>query len=236
MRRTFKKLRSLALTAAIIPMVFAAPAHAIFGFGDIVLDPTNLIQNALTATRTLQQVTDQAQMLRNQITQMTRLGIYVGDDFERTLSELNRLTHQARGLTYRIDEIERVFELHFPDAYADWSKTEQAQIADAQQEAAIMAFRDSIQMQAQITNAIEQDSRQLGVLMNASQASAGELSAVQAGNQIEALTAKQTMQMQTLMAAQYRAESIDRSRALYVEQMGAARHDAFMGRRSGTGG
>ena len=106
MRRTFKKLRSLVLSAAIIPMIFATPAHAIFGFGDIVIDPTNLIQNALTATRTLQQVTDQARMLRNQVTQMTRLGIYVGEDFERTLSDLNRLTHQARGLTYRIDEIE----------------------------------------------------------------------------------------------------------------------------------
>jgi P-type conjugative transfer protein TrbJ len=230
MRRTLKKLRSLALTAAIIPMIFAAPAHAIFGFGDIVIDPTNLIQNALTATRTLQQVTDQARMLRNQVTQMTRLGIYVGEDFERTLSDLNRLTHQARGLTYRIDEIERVFEMHFPDAYADWSVTEQAQIADAQQDAAIMAFRDSIQMQAQITQAIEQDSRQLNVLMNASQGSAGQLSAVQAGNQITALSAKQTMQMQTLMAAQYRAEAIERSRALYAEQAGAARHEAFMGR------
>jgi len=192
MRRTFKKLRSLALTAAIIPMLFATPAHAIFGFGDIVIDPTNLIQNALTATRTLQQVTDQARMLRNQVTQMTRLGIYVGEDFERTLSELNRLAHQARGLTYRIDEIERVFEMHFPDAYADWS-------------------------------VIEQDSRQLNVLMNASQGSAGELSAMQAGNQIMALSAKQSMQMQTLMAAQYRAEAIERSRALYAEQAGAAR-------------
>jgi len=211
MRRTFKKLRSLVLTAAIIPMVFATPAHAIFGFGDIVIDPTNLIQNALTATRTLQQVTDQASMLRNQVKQMTRLGIYVGEDFERTLSELNRLTHQARGLTYRIDEIERVFEMHFPDAYADWSQTEQAQIADAQQDA-------------------EQDGRQLNVLMNASQGAVGELSAVQAGNQITALSAKQTMQMQTLMAAQYRAEAIERSRALYQEQVGAARHEAFMGR------
>ena len=40
MRRTFKKLRSLVLSAAIIPMIFATPAHAIFGFGDIVIDPT----------------------------------------------------------------------------------------------------------------------------------------------------------------------------------------------------
>jgi len=121
MRRTFKKLRALIVTAAVIPMMFAAPAHAIFGIGDIVLDPTNLIQNALTATRTLQQVTAQATMLRNQITQMTRLGIYVGEDMERTLSEINRLTHQARGLTFRIDEIELVFRLQFPNPYGDWS-------------------------------------------------------------------------------------------------------------------
>lgn len=230
MRRTLKKLRFLAVTAAAVPMIFAAPAHAIFGLGDIVIDPTNLVQNALTATRTLQQVTDQARMLRNQVTQMTRLGVYVGEDLERTLSEITRLTHQARGLTYRIDEIERVFETHFPDAYANWSATEQAQIADAQQEAAIMAFRDSVRMQAQIVGAIEQDSRQLNVLMNASRTSVGALSAVQAGNQITALSTKQTMQMQTLMASQYRAEAIERSRALYKEQAGAARHEAFMGR------
>ncbi|MGB6230511.1 MAG: P-type conjugative transfer protein TrbJ [Litorimonas sp.] len=216
--------------------MLASPANAIFGIGDIVLDPTNLAQNALTATRSFQQIQNQITMLQNQARSLIQQGVYVGSDLDRTLSEITRLQHQARGLTYRIDEIERVFESHFPDAHADWSLTEQAQIADAQQDAAIMAYRDSVRMQAQIIQTIEQDRRQLAALMSASQGSVGELSAVQAGNQLTALSAKQSMQMQTLMAAQYRADAIERSRTLYAEQAGAARHDAFMGRRAGSGG
>ena len=230
MRRTLKTLRNILLTAVVMPLAFSTPAHAIFGFGDIVIDPTNLIQNVLTATRTLQQVQIQIQSLRNQAQHLVSQGFDVSGDLNQTLNEITRLTNEARALTYRIDQIERAFESHFPDAYADWSVTEQAQIADAQQDAAREAYRDSVMMQAQIVEAVQADTRNLDNLIFASQSSAGELSAMQAGNQITALSAKQTMQMQEMMASQYRAQAIERSRAIYQEQAGAARHESFMGR------
>ena len=230
MRRTLKTLRNILLTAVVMPLAFSTPAHAIFGFGDIVIDPTNLIQNVLTATRTLQQVQIQIQSLRNQAQHLVSQGFDVSGDLNQTLNEITRLTNEARALTYRIDQIERAFESHFPDAYADWSVTEQAQIADAQQDAAREAYRDSVLMQAQIVEAVKADARNLDNLIFASQSSAGELSAMQAGNQITALSAKQTMQMQEMMASQYRAQAIERSRAIYKEQAGAARHESFMGR------
>lgn len=230
MRRTLKTLRNILLTAVVMPLAFSTPAHAIFGFGDIVIDPTNLIQNVLTATRTLQQVQIQIQSLRNQAQHLVSQGFDVSGDLNQTLNEITRLTNEARALTYRIDQIERAFESHFPDAYADWSVTEQAQIADAQQDAAREAYRDSVMMQAQIVEAVQADARNLDNLIFASQSSVGELSALQAGNQITALSAKQTMQMQEMMASQYRAQAIERSRAIYQEQAGAARHESFMGR------
>ena len=230
MRRTLKTLRHILLTVVVMPLAFSTPAHAIFGFGDIVIDPTNLIQNVLTATRTLQQVQIQIQSLRNQAQHQVSQGFDVSGDLNRTLNEITRLTNEARALTYRIDQIEQAFESHFPDAYADWSITEQAQIADAQQDAAREAYRDSVMMQAQVVEAVHEDARNLDRLIYASQSSAGELSAMQAGNQITALSAKQTMQMQEMMASQYRAQAIERSRAIYQEQAGAARHESFMGR------
>lgn len=230
MRRTLKTLRHILLTAVVMPLAFSTPAHAIFGIGGIVIDPTNLVQNVLTATRTLQQVQNQIQSLRYQAQHLVSQGFDVSGELNRTLNEITRLTNEARALTYRIDQIERAFESHFPDAYADWSVTEQAQIADAQQDAAREAYRDSIMMQAQIVDAVQADARNLDSLINASQGSAGELSAMQAGNQITALSAKQTMQMQEMMASQYRAQAIERSRAIYQEQAGAARHESFMGR------
>ena len=230
MRRTLKTLRHVLLTAVVLPLAFSTPAHAIFGFGDIVIDPTNLVQNVLTATRTLQQVQIQIQSLRNQAQHLVSQGFDVSGELGRTLNEITRLTNEARALTYRIDQIERAFESHFPDAYADWSLTEQAQIADAQQDAAREAYRDSVMMQAQIVETVHADARNLDGLINASQSSSGELSAMQAGNQITALSAKQIMQMQEMMASQYRAQAIERSRAIYQEQAGAARHETFMGR------
>ena len=56
------------------------PANALLGVGDVVIDPTNLVQNILTATHTLEQINNQiqqlqheAQMLVNQAEDLKRL-------------------------------------------------------------------------------------------------------------------------------------------------------------------
>ncbi len=41
-------------------------AHAFFGFGRVVFDPTNYGQNLLTAARTLQTVNNQIKQLQNE--------------------------------------------------------------------------------------------------------------------------------------------------------------------------
>ncbi|MGB6229469.1 MAG: hypothetical protein WBF53_05015 [Litorimonas sp.] len=229
MRAVLFSLRKCLVATAAVLLSCAAPAHAFLGSG-IVYDPSNFAQNVLTASRTLAQVRQQAEMLRNQARQLIRQGLYVGPEMDRVLADLNRLTHEARGLTYRIDQIEAAFEHHFPEEFAAFSVTEQAQIADAQQDAAAMAFRDSIRLQAHVMDAVQRDQRQLQRLLDASQASDGNLAVMQAGNQLTALSAKQTMQLQQVMVAQYRADAIERSRVLYVEQAADARHAAFMGR------
>src|SRR5690606_7577921 len=52
----------LALTLAApltLSPVLTTPAHALFGFGRIVYDPTNHAENLLTAARTLEQINNQ---------------------------------------------------------------------------------------------------------------------------------------------------------------------------------
>jgi P-type conjugative transfer protein TrbJ len=46
--------------------MLARPAHAQFGFGRIVYDPTNYAQNVLTAARTLEQINNQITSLQNE--------------------------------------------------------------------------------------------------------------------------------------------------------------------------
>src|SRR3546814_13645465 len=64
--------RALSLAAVILAMPLAAspmltaPAHAQFGFGGIVYDPTNYAQNVLTAARSLEQINNQIRSLQNE--------------------------------------------------------------------------------------------------------------------------------------------------------------------------
>ena len=64
-RPLVSRFRAVALASA-IAFTVAQPAQALFGVGDIVLDPSNLAQNMLTAARTLEQINNQVQQLQNE--------------------------------------------------------------------------------------------------------------------------------------------------------------------------
>ena len=96
---------ALALTAplALTPM-FTTPAHAFFGIGRIVYDPTNHAENLLTAARTLEQINNQitslqneAQMLINQARNLASLPSSVVGQLRANLATTDRLIAQARG-------------------------------------------------------------------------------------------------------------------------------------------
>ena len=53
------RIVSIVLGAAALSATFAPPAEALFGVGDVVIDPTNLIQNVNTAVNTLNQINNQ---------------------------------------------------------------------------------------------------------------------------------------------------------------------------------
>ena len=58
---------ALALAAPVtLSPILVGPAHAFFGFGRIVYDPSNYAQNVLTAARTLEQINNQIQQLQNE--------------------------------------------------------------------------------------------------------------------------------------------------------------------------
>ena len=62
-----------------------------------------------------------------------------------------------------------------------------------------------------------------------SQAATGNLSVAQAGNQLVALSVEQQMQMQQLMAAQYRMVALEESRRAATREQARIRHKRFVG-------
>ncbi len=99
-------------------------------------------------------------------------------------------------------------------------------------QSAMNAFRQTMRMQSQIVENVGADEGLLTDLVNRSQGAVGALQAQQAANQLIALSTKQQMQIQTLMAAHYRAGAEDAARKAQAEE--AARETTRRFLRSGS--
>ncbi|HEY1076907.1 MAG TPA: P-type conjugative transfer protein TrbJ, partial [Fontimonas sp.] len=88
----------------------------------IVIDPTNLIQNTITAIQALEQVNNQirqlqneAQMLINQARNLASLPSSVVGQLRANLATTQRLIDQARGLAYDVTNLDREFQRLYPE-------------------------------------------------------------------------------------------------------------------------
>jgi len=76
---------------------------------------------------------------------------------------------------------------------------------------------------------VQADTATLTTLTTASQNATGNLAVSQATNQLIALSTKQQLQIQSLMAAQYRATALDQARNAEAEQDGQTQFQTFLG-------
>ena len=183
------------------------PADALLGVGDVVIDPTNLVQNIVTATNTLEQINNQveqlqheAQMLVNQAEDLKRLDYASIEHLKRVLERIDTLMREAGEVAYEVEESERQYEEAFPDSYEDLSNEEIVIEAADQWRISRDAFRASIQVQSGIVTSIAETRETLTDLVGESQAATGNLSVAQAGNQLVALSVEQQMQIQAGLA------------------------------------
>jgi len=101
------------------------------------------------------------------------------------------------------------------DAQARWTNSHEA-------------LRTAVQMQAQANENFPQDQAVLANLVASSQAADGALQAMQAGNQLLALQAKQLIQAQQIAVAQDRAVAIEQARAVEAQERSRVMRLGFM--------
>ncbi|UJQ94145.1 P-type conjugative transfer protein TrbJ [Mariluticola halotolerans] len=233
MKKTITAM-SVATLLALLPI---QPAQALFGFGDTVYDPLNHAENILTAARSLEQINNQvqqlaneAQMLINQAKNLANLPMSVASNLQSSLSRVDSLMREAEGIAYDISSIDEEFQRLFPDQYdAATTTSEILQDAEDAWKLAREGFKHSLEVQAEVVGQVRDDAVLLDQLVASSQSAIGNLQAVQAGNQLTALAAKQSMQLQTLLAASSRADALEQERALATHEQGQARFERFVG-------
>jgi P-type conjugative transfer protein TrbJ len=222
-RRDILRSTSAVFGAMLASIVGAPGARAQMA----VIDPTNLIQNALTAARSLQQINNQIRSLQNEARNLMSLGRTVAPQLLQRLQQIDQLMDAARGVALRVQETRDALQSLYGGDYAGTSVADRARSAQARIDASREALRSALLVQAQVTEQIRADQGTLEALASASQGAQGALAAQQATNELLAFQAEQNMRLQSLLVAGSRAEAIERAREMEVRAAARAEHERF---------
>ena len=198
------------------------PGLAVFGVGDIVFDPTNLVQNTLTALRTLEttinqarQIANEVTMIANQVTQianqvkeLTQLPTSILADITGTVQQYTGLLQQAQGIAYDLSNLQNQFTQLYPSFAGQGITSSTYATVHAPQWA--QQTRAALQqaMQAQgILDRLLKVRTQVDTALTASQGAIGNLQVSQAGNQLAGIMTEQLAGLEQILAATGRAQA-----------------------------
>jgi len=206
-----------------------------------VFDAPNYQQNLLVSSRALEQINNQVRQLENQVQVMLRLdqnlralGPTIGPDLQRALTGLQTELRAGDGLAIRLDATQNKYEQLFPkQTSAALSSDDVSRNAASRWDEEYGALRRAAVLQGQIADNIDGDARLLADGMARSKNAVGALEVAQAGNELISLGVKQSLQLQSLFAAQDRAQTFARARELATENEARQRFKIFLGSGSG---
>ncbi len=171
-------------------------------------------------------------MLQNMALNLQRMDTSSVRQMTSALQQVDVLMGQAQGITYNVNDTNTIFRQLYPQEYGTATTSDQL-IVDARTrwQASMDAYRQTMTVQSQVVGNVQSDRGLLETLVTQSQGSVGALQAQQATNQLLALSIKQQLQIQNMMAAQYRADAADRSRHAESEESARAANQRFLGSR-----
>ena len=235
-----RPMRALRQTSIAVPVIAGVLASCVPRSAAqlTVFDPANYQENLLSAARALEQINNQVRQLQNQAQMIAAHGPEpaaagvdhrpgpaaharrhpnpaarrrwhrpaAAGDAKRLRAACSRSRSRPRS---RRDDVLRNAKSRWDEEYA------------ALQRAALL--------QGQIADSIDADTRLLGDAMARSRNAAGALEVAQAGNELTGLSVKQSLALQSLLAAQHRAETLAKARDLATEDEARQRFKSFVG-------
>jgi P-type conjugative transfer protein TrbJ len=202
-----------------------------------VFDASVYSQTLLTASRMLVQINNQIQqlqneatMLQNMTTNLKKLDFNSVNQMTSDLQQVDALMLQAQGISYNVNTTTARFQNLYPQEYSA-SVTSNQLVMDAKTRwlESMHSYQQTMGVQSQVVQNVQNDQQLLQDLVNQSQGSEGSLQAQQATNQLLALSTKQQLQIQTMMAAQFRAQAAEAARNAEAQEAGRAGTKKFLG-------
>ena len=230
-----KRFRKLLIALAVAGSVLAGGAQRTTAL--TVFDQANYGQNLLTAARALEQINNQLRLLQNQVLMiqrmdqnLLRLGSTITPELQRTLIDIQTQLRAGEGIALRLQATHNGYEQLFPrQVSAALSSNDVLRNAKTRWDEEYAGLKRAALLQGQIVDSIAADTQLLGDAMTRSRNAAGSLEATQAGNELTGLSVKQSLALQSLFAAQHRAETLAKARDLATEDEARQRFQTFVG-------
>lgn len=204
-----------------------------------VFDSANYAENVVQAARALAQINNQITslqnetvMLQNMAKNLQRLDFSAVTQMTAGLQQVDTLMQQAQGISYNVNSTTSSFQSLYPQQYSSAVTSDQLVMdARARWRESMNNYQHTMSVQSQVVQNVQADRGVLTALVNQSQNAEGALQAQQATNQLLALSNKQQMQIQAMMASQFRAEAAEQARAAESQEQGRSAVKRFLGSR-----
>ena len=216
-------------TCVVLPLQPAAAALPVF-------DVTNYSQNLLQTARALEQINNQVKSLQNEASMLQNMAKNLQTiDFPQlqkitsAMQRIDQLMEQAQAIDFKVQGLDQQIKTLFPGALQQ-ALTGDQRVAAARSrlDAATAAYKQAMGVQAQVAENVKEDAGVLNELAASSQGAVGALQVSQAANQLLALSVKQQLQLQNLMASEFREAALDRARRTQAEEDGRATTRRFL--------
>lgn len=180
----------------------------------VVTDPGNTFENFITKLQTAISNTNEASMIHNQLKNLKSLRFEVTDSLSEDLHRLFFLIGEIEGVMAELSEVDpRLLELYPEYHLGESAVTHMEFIAKTDEwiEENREAIRGAARAGAQILESAYQSESEVGALLGKSQVAAGNLQALQAGNQLSAEITAQLIKANTLFAAALQVNTAEAS-------------------------
>lgn len=211
-----KALRSLVMFGfvAIVGATPMAPARAQM----TVIDPTNLAQNLLQATRALQQINNQIRQIE-QATQMLRQNpLQLSPELTQSISEARELFNTAQGIAFEVNQVGENLRTLYPETWEDFDLVGVLQQSERWEQESRESLQRAMEAEARAVRSIEGSRNRIDRALQSSSSAEGQTGAIQASNQLLGVTASQLAEIHALLIAQGRALETERMERLAREE------------------
>jgi P-type conjugative transfer protein TrbJ len=180
---------------------------------EVVIDPTNLVQNTISALRIIESVINEVTMIANQLEQIRVLiqnttnypeGIWDREALPRLL-RLGRIIEQEQALSYTLGNVDSLCRQRYPGyrPITDWSRE-----YDSWTRTTLDTLRGTLNAVRLHGEDFPGEQARIDSLTALSDTAVGRMQVVQTGNMIAAEQVQQLVKLRQLVMAQVNAQNI----------------------------